>query len=515
MDRGLIMRTFATEPKTNHGAREAGRNSLALPAAAMRAGSRALGGSMDELHAIASRAMASGSPTDFSRVPASGRAAGAIQAKLVIGEAGDSFEQEADRVAEQTMRMPEGRLQRACECGGTCPRCKQHGHGASALQARAKGGAQSAVPPSVGEALSGSGQALDAATRDFMESRFSQDFSRVRVHTGAAAEKSSRALGARAYTVGEQVVFGANQFAPNTSEGKRLLAHELTHVVQQSGGGAESAVIQRDLAIEPPQPNAVAVALTPQQIADAITFNEGVLLAIPNSADVIEMVRDVIGVSPQPAVVDADFVNAVVLWQANFGLPQDGKLGPRTAVPLFREIGAEGVGHAEMRRNPRYTPAGPINVARGVGGLRPTHMDMSAEFRSDPANHVFPSCGEIRQDIQWDAAFVAASVAAGNGTVPHAGFPAAHPAGRWIEDRNAGDTLRYGHRAAFDRGPGNQFVDNSGRQNQAFGHRFIGEDNPGGLFADRGSWSFRLRAIDVCNGNRQIAVSPTLVINWL
>ncbi|UUZ56767.1 hypothetical protein LP419_18115 [Massilia sp. H-1] len=53
------------------------------------------------------------------------------------------------------------------------------------------------------------------------------------------------------------------------------------------------------------------------------------------------------------------------------------------------------------------------------------------------------------------------------------------------------------------------------KQNQAFGHRFLGEDNPSGLFADRGSWSFRLRAIDVCNGDRLIAVSPTLVINWL
>lgn len=503
------MRTFAHESNASRGTRQAATSGMPLRSGASRAAGLALGGDMDALHAIASRAMAQGSPTDFTRVPASGT----LQTKLVLGEPGDSFEQEADRMAEQTMRMPEGRLQRACECGGTCPRCKQHQ--ASAVQAKRAGGAgQAAVPASVGEALAGSGKALDAATRDFMESRFDQDFSRVRVHTGAAAEQSSRALGARAYTVGEQVVFGANQFAPHTSEGRRLLAHELTHVVQQSGAG-ETALIQRDLAIEPPLPNAVAVVLTPQQIADAITFNEGVLLQIPNSADVIEMVRDVLGVPPQPAVVDADFVNAVVLWQANFGLTQDGKLGPRTAVPLFREIGAEGVGHAEMRRNPRYTPAGPINVARGGGGLRPAHMDMTAEFRSDPANHIFPSCGEIRQDIQWDAAFVAASVAAGNGAVPHGGFPAAHPAGRWIEDRDAGNTTRYGHRSGFSPGPGNQYVDNTGTQNQAFGHRFIGQDNPGGLFADRGSWSFRLRAIDVCNGERLVAVSPTLVINWL
>lgn len=507
------MRTFAQEPRLPHGTRQGVVSSLTLPRERMRAASRALSGNMDELHAIAGRAMANGSPTDFSRVPASAKGAGAVQTKLVIGEPGDSFEQEADRVAEHAVRMPEGRLQRACECGGTCPRCKQQ-HGASAVQAKPAGGASAAVPASVGNALSGSGQALDAATRDFMESRLSHDFSRVRVHTGPAAEQSSREMGARAYTVGEQVVFGSNQFAPHTTEGKRLLAHELTHVMQQTGGGRESALIQRDLAIEPPQPNAVAAVLTPQQIADAITFNEGVLLSIPNSADVIEMVRDVIGVPALPAVVDADFVNGVVLWQANFGLTQDGKLGPRTAAPLFREIGAEGVGHAEMRRNPRYAPVGPINVARGGGGMRPAHMDMTAEFRSDPANHIFPSCGEIRQDIRWDAAFVTASVAAGTGRVPHAGFPAAHPAGTWIEDRDAANT-RYGHRAGPGSGPGDQYVDTTGTPNQAFGHRYIAQDNPSGFNTDRGSWSFRLRAVDVCNGNRQLAVSPTLVINWL
>lgn len=512
------MRTFAPEIKGPAG-RPAGRVSLSRPPlTATPAAARAFGGNMDELHAIATRAMAASSPTDFSRVPALNKPASIVQTKLTVGEAGDAFEQEADRVAEQTMRMPEGRLQRACECGGTCASCKkQHKHDHTPVQAKpagAGGTAHAAVPAGVSDVLASTGQALDASTRDFMESRFSQDFSRVRVHTGAAAEATSQALGARAYTVGNELVFGANQYAPGTHEGKRLLAHELTHVLQQNGTSG-TAVIQRDLAIEPPNPAAVAVVLTPQQIADAITFNEGVLLAIPDSAAVIEMVRDVIGVSPLPAVVDADFVNAVVLWQANFNLTQDGRLGPLTAVPLFREIGAEGVGHAEMARNPRYTPAGPINVARGGGGLRPAHMDMSATFKSDPANHIFPSCGEIRQDIQWDAAFRAASVAAGNGTVPHAGFPAAHPAGRFIEDRNDGNTLRYGHRAAFDRGPGNQYVDTTGRQNQAFGHRFLGEDNPSGLFADRGSWSFRLRAIDVCNGDRLIAVSPTLVINWL
>src|SRR5947209_15066228 len=79
-----------------------------------------------------------------------------------------------------------------------------------------------------------SGQPLDAGTRAFMESRFGHDFSRVRVHTDSRAAESAQAINALAYTVGRNVVFGRGQYAPGTSEGSKLLAHELTHVVQTS-----------------------------------------------------------------------------------------------------------------------------------------------------------------------------------------------------------------------------------------------------------------------------------------
>jgi len=69
-----------------------------------------------------------------------------------------------------------------------------------------------------------------------MEQRFGHDFSRVRVHTDAAAEQSARAVSARAYTVGADIVFGRGHYAPGAMEGKKLLAHELTHVLQQAGG---------------------------------------------------------------------------------------------------------------------------------------------------------------------------------------------------------------------------------------------------------------------------------------
>src|SRR6266571_3408633 len=82
---------------------------------------------------------------------------------------------------------------------------------------------------------SGGGQPLDATTRAFMEPRFGYDFSRVRVHTEARAAESAKAVNALAYTVGSDVVFGAEHYTPGTEEGKRLVAHELTHVIQQQG----------------------------------------------------------------------------------------------------------------------------------------------------------------------------------------------------------------------------------------------------------------------------------------
>ena len=184
-----------------------------------------------------------------------------VQAKLRIGAPNDKFEQEADRVAEQVMRMPDAtpaaesppisltgpeavqRTCAACANGGTCPKCeeklrRQPMEEEDELQAKQGPGNTPAVTPEVQtqiDSLRGGGQPLDPATRALMESRFGYDFSRVRVHSGASAEQSAHDVNANAYTVGHNIVFGAGRFAPGTNEGQRLIAHELTHVVQQSG----------------------------------------------------------------------------------------------------------------------------------------------------------------------------------------------------------------------------------------------------------------------------------------
>ncbi len=89
------------------------------------------------------------------------------------------------------------------------------------------------VPPIVHEVLRSPGKPLDQDTRAFFEPRFGHDFSHVRVHHDTQAAESARAVDALAYTVGRNIVFAPGQYTPETSDGKRLLSHELTHVVQQ------------------------------------------------------------------------------------------------------------------------------------------------------------------------------------------------------------------------------------------------------------------------------------------
>jgi hypothetical protein len=112
----------------------------------------------------------------------------------------------------------------------------------------------SGAPPIVDDVLQSSGQPLDSATRGFMEDRFGYDFGKVRVHQDARADASARAVNALAYTVGRDVVFGTGQYAPTTIEGRKLIVHELTHVVQQSTGSAKARHLQRKPAPGPAKP---------------------------------------------------------------------------------------------------------------------------------------------------------------------------------------------------------------------------------------------------------------------
>jgi len=155
-----------------------------------------------------------------------------LQTKLTINEPGDIYEQEADRIADQVMGMP------AHASTEKEPPCIKRFSAQSA-------GRTDTVPASVDKVLSDPGRPLDPALRQDMEQRFGYNFGEVRVHTDEQAAESAWALEANAYTVGNKMVFGRSQYATQTSRGRWLLAHELTHVMQQNGRSYSASVAQR------------------------------------------------------------------------------------------------------------------------------------------------------------------------------------------------------------------------------------------------------------------------------
>lgn len=121
--------------------------------------------------------------------------------------------------------------------------------GSSASRATAPSASNTEVPPIVHEVLRTGGEPLDAGTRSFFETRFGRDLSHVRIHNDALSQESARPINARAYTVGRDMVFAAGQYRPHSAEGQKLLAHELSHTVQQSTCVGSSATLHRQEAI--------------------------------------------------------------------------------------------------------------------------------------------------------------------------------------------------------------------------------------------------------------------------
>jgi hypothetical protein len=179
---------------------------------------------------------------DLTRIPI---AAPPIQRKASLSTPCDPLEAEADAVADKVMRMADHAsigtappaIQRKCAaCEDEDAKTIRTKRTSAADAGRMNTGA--AV-----QAASRSGTPLSKELRSYFEPRFGHDFSRVRVHTDDTAHAAARSVQARAYTFGSNIVFGAGEYLPATASGRRLLAHELTHVVQQRAAGA---VLQRD-----------------------------------------------------------------------------------------------------------------------------------------------------------------------------------------------------------------------------------------------------------------------------
>lgn len=232
----------------------------------------------------------------------------AIQTKLMINQPGDKYEQEADRIAELVTK-PDSQMNpglstgpqqisrkcSACASGQkTCSKCadeeiqrkpitpnitpliQRQSHGDDKEEPSTSpqiNHTPGHTPPATTEvqshiqSLRTGGQPLPGTSRAFFESRLHYDFGQVRTHTGPQADQAARAVNARAFTIGRDVVFGSGQYAPETNEGQRLLAHELTHVVQQTPPSSPaSSTIQRQAASTAPTAGA-----TPNRNKEATT----------------------------------------------------------------------------------------------------------------------------------------------------------------------------------------------------------------------------------------------------
>jgi hypothetical protein len=193
-----------------------------------------------------------------------------IQAKLAVNKPGDRYEQEADRMADHVMRMAEPcpqcqedegeKIQTMPLAGQITPlvqrqtapeeeeKKEEKKKEEETVQTKRTDGGSAQLCPILDaqvRSLKGRGSPLPGSVRDFFEPRFGCDFGHVRVHTDPQAAATARALNAQAFTVGRDVVLGSERSSMQTEDGRRLLAHELTHVVQQNGGSRGSVRVSR------------------------------------------------------------------------------------------------------------------------------------------------------------------------------------------------------------------------------------------------------------------------------
>ena len=413
-----------------------------------------------------------------------------LQRKLAIGASNDPLEREADRIANHVMRATDG-------LATPTPPIQVQGHTTSANALD-----EEPAPKSVEQTLSSAGQPLDLTPRMRMEQRFGRTFADVRVHADAIAAESAKAIGARAYTSGHHISFAAGEYQPGTTAGSRLLAHELTHVVQQSGtdrtsgrrgggdgrsavrkphpGGGQanaalpSALVQRDLATPPPTKRpAPQPELTAAEIAAAIRFNRA-----RYDAASTKLIQDIVGTQPTGKWIDDDIV-AIATLQEEYGYTKDGKVGPSFFRFLDREVRLEKLKKTDKNCLLAFRViTHPAAVGPVAGGSR--SITGQFEVRAQFSRHCGCADYEYRQFIRghWIRERGGVRTDLGNTftTIPGGGgLPTA-----FIEDGNTSSAaLNYGHRAQPAEAI-NHYLDDTGAEDQANGCTFESEDTPGG-----------------------------------
>lgn len=278
------------------------------------------------------------------------RAMGQLQAKLAVGKPNDPYEREADSVADRVMRMPAPARSPSSASG----------------EARARSELPHASLPAAVRSLHGGGRPLSSSERAFFEPRVGADFGAVRLHTDAAATRIADLLGARAFTAGRHVVLGAGEHASGTVRGRRLLAHELAHTVQQGVSQPHSSSMV-DAAGPPPQP---MIQRTEQ---DLDLLHDSALLDVPEVPALSRTPNPTASAPPAPLAP-----------------PPAGSFAPLTGTAL-----------ADRRAHGMSTDAGPMlgqieTELFPTGGANPPCSPMPAGFRTTVATAV---SGALRADV--------------------------------------------------------------------------------------------------------------------
>jgi hypothetical protein len=306
-----------------------------------------------------------------------------IQPKLAVSTPDDLYEREADRLADHVLRMGEPQIQRACAAcssgGVPCPKCEEE-RKVSRRADCALG--PTAVPDDFASQL-GTGSSLEPDVRAFFEPRYGANFRDVRVHVDERADAAARSVDALAFTLGQHLVFRGGQYAANTSGGRRLLAHELAHVVQQGSpaGTAEAnttsravteqrtfgatggrpAQVARQAQISPAPPaSGPAPEPEPKVIDDA--FGRATLLTMDAKAR-IDRLRDLVstGKLDQATKEDAHTLKALQKW-LHLDVTKD-RAGFVTAVDSLTSIMTSNI---SMAKNPsRHTTPDPCPTLPG------------------------------------------------------------------------------------------------------------------------------------------------------
>jgi Domain of unknown function (DUF4157) len=303
--------------------------------------------------------------------------------RIEVGRTDDPLEREADSVAAHALSDERAVAHaKTCTCGGTCPACRR---AAQAQRMPAPTTAATAETARVPPVVARPGEPLSAPDRAFFEPRLDADLSNVRVHADAAAAHSAETLGARAYVFGSDIVFGAGEYRPESPAGRRLLAHELAHVLQQRTRVQRQTVAPED---EPAAEGAQEPETAPEaeerapEGADAESPVEAdaeeEAAAVPQEAapapgdKAIEVQsRGPAAPAAPPPVCDPD---RDLTWADFRGSPNRSRFGAKTVAPV-RAVGPRGAQRFQARLDSRRSwvrrrYSAPTNrAATGCGGL--------------------------------------------------------------------------------------------------------------------------------------------------